>query len=66
MTWEARQVWYHERRCFAIKKGSPFRLVQNSWQNIKPPAYHSDYVQDICNKNLNSKANASRPVQKNN
>ncbi len=66
MTWEDRQTWYHERRCSAIKKNSFFCLIPQPWQNIKPPGCSTDYVQDICNNNWNSKASASWPLQKNN
>ncbi len=62
--WEAHQTWYHKCHHSALKKDSPFCLVPGLWQNMKPPAYHHDYVKDIRNNTLTSTANAPQPVQK--
>ena len=64
--WDARQIWYHERRRSAINKSSEFNRIPRPWKKIKPPSHCPDYVTKIRTQNSKPKANASRPVQKNN
>ncbi len=59
--------WYREHSCSAIKIKLTFYFIPRPRKNIKPSAYSTDYVQNICDKtNSIQERTASCTVQKNN